>query len=389
MLAESGFARKIEEQPESKKALVSVPARILVVEDEGIVGLDIQSTLEAMGYDVPTVVSTAQDAMASTEWLRPDLFLMNIQLEGDVDGVDAAERIGADYEIPVVYLTAYSDETTLARAITAQTFGYLLKPFEERELYTTVEVALFRHRAGSEKAELEERVCWRRRWKPWGSCRPVSPITSTSCCRASLALDLSAMSAGNDLRPFLHDATYDAERAARLIRQLMLFHKDEESHLRIDALDLLREVANVCRGVLPRDIDFHVDAPERLPALRVQLVCCDDVDGRRCPVGNIGRSCRRQTGKGGRFFIEKTRSSTGDGSDCPAARVAGKTMASTVPAPPTRRRSATGREPDIDVVMRRRTRRIGIILSQRLVPSLTTRYDFPPPDCVGVSPPVT
>lgn len=77
------------------------------------------------------------------------------------------------------------------------------------------------------------------------------------------------MSAGNDLRPFLHDATYDAERAARLIRQLMLFHKDEEtSHLRIDALDLLREVADVCRGVFPRDIDFHVDAPERLPALR-------------------------------------------------------------------------------------------------------------------------
>ena len=69
------------------------------------------------------------------------------------------------------------------------------------------------------------------------------------------------MSAGNDLRPFLHDATYVAERVARLIRQLMLFHKDEEtSHLRIDALDLLREVADVCRGVFPRDIDFHVDA---------------------------------------------------------------------------------------------------------------------------------
>ena len=124
ILADSGFARQIEEQPESEKALVSAPARILVVDDEGNGGLDIQSKLEAMGYDVPTVVSTAQDAMASTEWLRPDLFLMNIQLEGNVDGVDAAERIGADYEIPVVYLTAYSDETTLARAKTAQTFGF-------------------------------------------------------------------------------------------------------------------------------------------------------------------------------------------------------------------------------------------------------------------------
>lgn len=121
----------------------------------------------------------------------------------------------------------------------------------------------------------------------------------------------------------------------------------------------------------------------------VQLVCCDDVDGRRCLVGDIGRSCRRQTGKGGRFFSEKTGSSTGDGADCPAARVAGKAMASTVPAHPTRRRSATGRKPDIDVVMRRRARRIGIILSQRLVPSLTIRYDFPRPECIGVSPPAT
>jgi len=161
MVADSGFARQIEEQPESEKALVSAPARILVVDDEGNGGLDIQSKLEAMGYDVPTVVSTAQDsiASASAERLRPDLVLMDIQLEGNMDGVDAAERIGADYEIPVVYLTAYSDETTLARAKTAQTFGYLLKPFEERDLYTTVEIALFRHRAGPEKAELEERVC--------------------------------------------------------------------------------------------------------------------------------------------------------------------------------------------------------------------------------------
>ena len=157
---------------------MSAPARILVVEDEGIVGLDIQSKLEAMGYDVPTVVSTAQDAIASDERLRPDLVLMDIQLEGNMDGVDAAERIGADYEIPVVYLTAYSDETTLARAKTAQTFGYLLKPFEERELYTTVEIALFRHRAGSKRPNLRNGFARRRKWKPWGSCRPVSPITS-------------------------------------------------------------------------------------------------------------------------------------------------------------------------------------------------------------------
>ncbi len=250
---------------------MSARARILVVEDEGIVGLDIQSKLEAMGYDVPTVVSTAQDAISTAERMRPDLVLMDIQLEGEMDGVDAAERIGEDYQIPVVYLTAYSDETTLARAKTAQTFGYLLKPFEERELYTTVEIALFRHRAEAEKARLEERVRQSEKMEAVGQLSAGIAHHFNLMLQGIIGnLDLASMSANDELRPFLHDATYDAERAARLIRQLMLFHKDEEqsTHVRIDALDLLREISDVCRGVFPRQINFQVDVPERLPPLR-------------------------------------------------------------------------------------------------------------------------
>jgi signal transduction histidine kinase len=250
---------------------VSAPARILVVEDEGIVGLDIQSKLEAMGYDVPSVVSTAADAISAAERMRPDLVLMDIQLEGDMDGVDAARRIGDDYEIPVVYLTAYSDETTLARAKTAQTFGYLLKPFEERELYTTVEIALFRHRAETDKARLEERVRQAEKMEAVGQLSAGIAHHFNLMLQGIIGnLDLASMSATDDLRPFLHDATYDAERAARLIRQLMLFHKDEEqsTHTRLDALDLLREITDVCQSVFPRDVEFHVDVPERLPVLR-------------------------------------------------------------------------------------------------------------------------
>lgn len=250
---------------------MSAPARILVVEDEGIVGLDIQSKLEAMGYDVPTVVSTGLEAISSAERLRPDLVLMDIQLEGEMDGVDAAERIGADYEIPVVYLTAYSDEATLARAKTTQTFGYLLKPFEERELYTTVEIALYRHRAESEKARLEERVRQAEKMEAVGQLSAGIAHHFNLMLQGVIGnLDLAAMSASDDLRPFLHDANYEAERAARLIRQLMLFHKSDEgsTHIRIDALDLLKEITDVCRGVFPREIEFHIDVPERLPGLR-------------------------------------------------------------------------------------------------------------------------
>ena len=83
---------------------------------------------------------------------------MDIQLEGELDGIDAAEKINSDLGIPVVYLTAFSDEQTLARAKTARPFGYLLKPFEERELYTTLEIAIYRHEAELERQRLEDRL---------------------------------------------------------------------------------------------------------------------------------------------------------------------------------------------------------------------------------------
>ena len=90
--------------------------RILVVEDEGIVALDIQGKLESMGYQVPCIVSSAEEAIGAATRLHPDLVLMDIQLEGELDGINAAEKINSDLGIPVVYLTAFFDEQTLARA---------------------------------------------------------------------------------------------------------------------------------------------------------------------------------------------------------------------------------------------------------------------------------
>jgi two-component system cell cycle sensor histidine kinase/response regulator CckA len=122
-------------------------AQILVVEDEGIVALNIQSGLESLGYDVPVVVDSGEEAVEEAERTRPDLVLMDIMLAGELDGVEAAEQIRERFNIPVIYLTAYADEDTLRRARIAEPFGYLLKPFEERELHTTIEIALYRHKA--------------------------------------------------------------------------------------------------------------------------------------------------------------------------------------------------------------------------------------------------
>jgi PAS domain S-box-containing protein len=121
--------------------------KILVVEDENIVSKDIQNSLQHLGYSVPVAVSSGEEAIAKATELRPDLVLMDILLKGKVDGISAAEQIRARLNIPVIYLTAYADEQTLQRAKVTEPFGYILKPFEERELHTTIQMALYKHEA--------------------------------------------------------------------------------------------------------------------------------------------------------------------------------------------------------------------------------------------------
>jgi PAS domain S-box-containing protein len=120
-------------------------AHIMVVEDERIVAADIQDRLRALGYGVTALVTTGEEAEQVAAETRPDLVLMDIMLKGQMDGVEAAERITGALGIPVVFLTAHADETTLQRAKITAPFGYILKPFDERELHTTVEIALYRH----------------------------------------------------------------------------------------------------------------------------------------------------------------------------------------------------------------------------------------------------
>ncbi len=128
-------------------------AEILVVEDESIVAKDIQNTLEKLGYAVSAVVYSGEEAIERVVETHCDLVLMDIVLRGDMDGVEAAERIRARFNIPVVYLTAYADSETLQRAKISQPYGYILKPFEERELHVTIESALYKHKMEEDAKE--------------------------------------------------------------------------------------------------------------------------------------------------------------------------------------------------------------------------------------------
>ena len=132
-------------------------ANILIVEDEAVVAADLAGKLERAGYRSVGIACDGEDAVETAKALVPDLVLMDIRLAGPIDGIKTAERIQAFRNIPIVYLTAHSDMATLRRAAATEPFGYILKPFEERDVTTQIEIALFKHQAEGRLRESEER----------------------------------------------------------------------------------------------------------------------------------------------------------------------------------------------------------------------------------------
>jgi signal transduction histidine kinase len=134
-------------EPESAEQV-----RIVIVEDEAITALDLGQQLRGLGYAVVTAHSAAE-AISAVERHRPNLVLMDIRLDAEMDGIAAAHAIRARMDVPVIYVTAYADDATVQRAKRTEPFGYILKPFDERELRTTIELALFRHRMERQRAD--------------------------------------------------------------------------------------------------------------------------------------------------------------------------------------------------------------------------------------------
>lgn len=132
--------------------------RILIVEDERVVALNLQQRLIKLGYEVVGRAASGAQALELAESGKPDIVLMDIHIEGDIDGIDTAAQLLARYRLQVIYLTAYSEDTTLERAKATQPYGYLLKPFSERELHATLQMALERRTSDIALAESEERA---------------------------------------------------------------------------------------------------------------------------------------------------------------------------------------------------------------------------------------
>jgi len=154
---------------------------IFIVEDEAIVANDIKETLISLGYTAAGIAKSGELAMEKIKQSHPDLVLMDIHLAGAMDGVETAGKVHALYDIPVIYLTAYADKLLLERAKVTEPYGYILKPYDERELHSVIEMALYKHRIEHEIKKrdsilfaVSSAVEWLLRVS-----RPESPVLST------------------------------------------------------------------------------------------------------------------------------------------------------------------------------------------------------------------
>lgn len=130
--------------------------QILLVEDEGIVATDIEYSLTYLGYRVAAIARSGEQAIEQAERLRPDLVLMDIRLDGQIDGVEAARHIGSQFDIPVVFLSGSADNNTLDRVKMAEPLGYIIKPYREADLRVTIEIALYKHKMEKELRKSHE-----------------------------------------------------------------------------------------------------------------------------------------------------------------------------------------------------------------------------------------
>jgi len=132
--------------------------KILIVEDEAIIAMEIEISLKSLGYQVTSIVDTGDKAIEKAEEDKPDIILMDIRIKGEMDGIEAADIIRSRFEIPIIFLTAYLDENRLERAKLTMPFGYILKPVQERDLRITIEMALYISQVDAERKKAEEKT---------------------------------------------------------------------------------------------------------------------------------------------------------------------------------------------------------------------------------------
>ncbi len=264
-------------------------ARILIVEDEGIVAMDIQKNLEMLGYGDADVAHSGEEAVAKVEDFRPDLVLMDIRLGEGMDGVESALAIGETRDVPVVYLTAYTDENTLERAKMTQPFGYLVKPFAQKELQTTIEMALHKHFMESQLKERERelsdavRSLSESRQEQWMEAmgRLAGGIAHDFNNHLSVIMGMgeilaTGLKGDSANRQLLSEMTRACRNVVGLTRQLQAFSRRESFKLKpVDLNESVREAERILRRVWVDDINVRMRLAPLRHAILADRACLE------------------------------------------------------------------------------------------------------------------
>ncbi len=212
-----------------------VAARIMIVEDSITVASDLSDCLKSFGYIVTSMVASGEKAILKAQTEQPDLILMDIRLRDKIDGVEAAKQIHARFEIPVVFLSSYSDNDLLERAKQAGSFGYLIKPFEDRELYATLEMALYKAKVEKEYKQMQIRLQHDLKMKSIGALAGGIAHDFNNLLFVIIGnseLGLKSITECNILRDSLEEIKTAGLRASAIVKKLLEFSQNTHSKLK-------------------------------------------------------------------------------------------------------------------------------------------------------------
>lgn len=257
------------------------PAKVMIVEDNAMVAEDCRECLEMLGYRVVATVASGEESIRRAEADRPDVVLMDIRLRDQMDWIDAAGQIYDRFDIPVLFLTAYSDPDLLQRAKRVGSFGYLVKPFEERELMAMLEVTLYKARMDRERRELEARLHALRKREALGRIiGGVSHLFNNmlSAVIGNLELEREKLLKTGHYPETLQEAEKAAYRAAEVNRRMMAYlGQPPLESAPLDLAEILRDGMEKVREDLPKEVAVESDFPETGPTVEADPTSVEEM----------------------------------------------------------------------------------------------------------------
>jgi signal transduction histidine kinase len=235
----------------------------MIVEDEFVILQQLEVLLVELGYEVCAKALSGEKAVQEAEEKIPDLILMDINLIGEIDGVEAARQIQTRYDIPIIYVTAFDNPELLARAKVTEPYGYILKPFEPRELNIAIDISLYKHQVKKEKAELQARLHQAQKMEAIGTLAGGIAHVFNNILWAIMGfteLTLNKLIEGSQERKYLERVLQASEKAKNIISQFLAFSRQSEADRQTVQLGLIiEESIQSLRESLPPNIQIKIN----------------------------------------------------------------------------------------------------------------------------------